>query len=385
MRVKVAIFSDTFYPQINGVANTLKRLTDHLEKRDIEYMLFIPGPAEGMSYPNAAEFLSIPFFFYPECRTAVANPRKITERLQKFSPDIVHIATPLTMGLYGIHAAKKLGIPITGSYHTHFDQYLKLYKCQWLSPLFWKYMKWFHRSFQRIFVPSKDTKTILEAQGLQSVSLWTRGVDSRLFHPDRDKEAVRKEFGIREPHILLYAGRLAPEKDLGTLLKTMGSLPEEIRERVHWLIVGDGPEFQPFAKESAGRGNVTMTGYVTGEELAGLYAAADLLVFPSPTETFGNVVLEALSSGTPAIVADKGGPAEIISEGRTGRICPAGSSGEFASAIQELLGDPVKLASMSREARSYAERQSWDKIMDQLLAEYKEIAFEGEYRFRNLG
>ncbi len=165
----------------------------------------------------------------------------------------------------------------------------------------------------------------------------------------------------------------------------MGSLPEEIRERVHWLIVGDGPEFQPFAKESAGRGNVTMTGYVTGEELAGLYAAADLLVFPSPTETFGNVVLEALSSGTPAIVADKGGPAEIISEGRTGRICPAGSSGEFASAIQELLGDPVKLASMSREARSYAERQSWDKIMDQLLAEYKEIAFEGEYRFRNLG
>ncbi|WP_371931591.1 glycosyltransferase [Bacillus sp. MMSF_3328] len=185
--------------------------------------------------------------------------------------------------------------------------------------------------------------------------------------------------------MLLYAGRLALEKDLGTLLKTMGSLPEEIRERVHWLIVGDGPEFQPFAKESAGRGNVTMTGYVTGEELAGLYAAADLLVFPSPTETFGNVVLEALSSGTPAIVADKGGPAEIISEGRTGRICPAGSSGEFASAIQELLGDPVKLASMSREARSYAERQSWDKIMDQLLAEYKEIAFEGEYRFRNLG
>jgi glycosyltransferase involved in cell wall biosynthesis len=385
MRVKVAIFSDTFYPQINGVANTLKRLTDHLEKRNIEYMLFIPGTAEGISYPNAAEFLSIPFLFYPECRTAVANPRKITEKMQKFSPDIVHIATPLTMGLYGIHAANKLGIPVTGSYHTHFDQYLKLYKCQWLSPLFWKYMKWFHRSFRRIFVPSKDTKRILEAQGMHPVSLWTRGVDSRLFHPDRDREAARRKFGIKEPHILLYAGRLAPEKDLGTLLKTMGCIPEGIRERVHWLIVGDGPEFHPFAKETAGRGDVTMTGYVTGEELAGLYAAADLLVFPSSTETFGNVVLEALSSGTPAVVADKGGPAEIISDGRTGRICPAGRSESFADAIQELLENPAMLASMSREARKFAERQSWEAIMDQLLAEYKEIAFEDEYRFRNLG
>ena len=371
--MRIAIFSDTYDPQVNGVARTLKRLTDHMGRHGVEYELFVPEMAGSTrSYPNVHEFTSFPFFFYPECRTAIANPKTIEKRLRAFSPDLIHIATPFTMGLLGLHASKRLGIPMVASYHTHFDKYLDYYKLSWVSPVFWKYMKWFHANCEKIFVPSMETKNHLFKQGFDNLSIWSRGVDCFQFSTLKKSFFIRKKYNIKEKYIILFAGRLAPEKDLDTLIKTVKGLSESTKKQVHWMIVGNGPSYREVSLD-LGKENVTMTGYLSGSELSEVYASSDLFVFPSPTETFGNVVLEAGASGLPSIVADEGGVTSIIKNGYNGLICPACSPEKFVNGIEKLIKNDEYRLNLGRNARTFAEKQSWDYIFTRLFSEYVKV------------
>ncbi len=372
--LKIAIFSDTYFPQVNGVAQTLKRLTNHFEKNEILYQIYSPDINDSSTYPNINQFPSLPLFLYPECRTVITSPRKIENNLQKFKPDLIHLATPYTMGLYGLFAAKKLNIPVVSSYHTHFDQYLKYYRVAWLAPLLWKYLKWFHHSTEKIFVPSKETMEKLQSQGFNSLKIWGRGIDCQQFKPIINaSDDIRKRYNIKEKYILLYVGRLAPEKDLKTLSVIMEKMPVQIKQNIHWLMVGDGPNMEEWKERAIVQKNITLTGYLRGEELAKIYAGADLFVFPSYTETFGNVVLESLACGTPAIVANAGGVAEIVEDNRTGRICEKSNADDFISAIHDLLVNDDERLKMGMEARTYALTKSWDVILDRLLVDYSEI------------
>ncbi|MRX72384.1 glycosyltransferase [Bacillus lacus] len=373
--MKIAIFTDTFAPDVNGVARTLKRYTDYLEAQNIQFRVFAPeSTKESLFSSSIHRFASLPFFLYPECRLALPNMVHVKSELQRFQPDIIHIATPFNIGLCGLHYAKKLEIPAVGSYHTDFDQYLDYYDFQFLSKFLWKYMHWFHRPFHKIFVPSNETLSQLEAKGFQNLRLWSRGVDSSLFHPDYSAEKIRKNYNIGEKYILSYVGRLAPEKDIQTLSAIANGLPEEMKKDIHWIIVGDGPSKQDLIKEMPD--NVTFAGYLSGEELANIYACSDLFVFPSPTETFGNVVLEALSSGTPVIGANSGGVKNIIQQGKTGLLCEPKHTEEFISGIQSLLQDKNRLQTMSAQARAYAQTQTWDAIFQGLLQQYEEVLQE---------
>jgi len=369
--MKVAIFTDTFAPDVNGVARTLKRFTDHLAKRGHEFRVFAPESTNDHLFSNNIHrFTSFPFFLYPECRLALPNMLQIKAELIRFQPDIIHIATPFNVGLCGLHYAKKLNIPLVGSYHTDFDQYLEYYDLQIFSKLLWKYMHWFHRPFQKIFVPSPFTLEQLKRHGFTNLYIWSRGVDCHLFHPNYDKLEVRQKYQIKEKFILSYVGRLAPEKDIETLLKIMNNLSDDVSDKVHWIIVGDGPSKEEM-KQKAPR-NITFTGYLNGEELAKVYAASDLFVFPSPTETFGNVVLEALASGTPAIGANSGGVKNIIKHDQTGILCEPKNTEQFIEAIQYLLNS-TKRIQMGHDARKYALSQTWEQILDGLIKEYEEV------------
>ncbi|MFI8685227.1 glycosyltransferase family 4 protein [Rossellomorea sp. NPDC077527] len=370
--MRVALFSDTYYPQVNGVARTLKRLTDHYEKRRIEYKVFVPDLHDQKSpYPNVHSFTSFPFFLYPECRTAIANPKTIVKQLKDFSPTLIHVTTPLTMGFYGIRGAKKMEIPLVASYHTHFDMYLNYYKMMWASPLLWKYMKWFYSQADRIFVPSEETKLHLEKQGFTDLSIWGRGVDCASYSPEKRSDSIRKKYRIEKKYILLYVGRLAPEKDLDTLEKTIKHLPKEVKDQVQWLVVGDGPMKKELMEKTKGE-DVIFTGYATGNELAEIYASSDLFVFPSASETFGNVVLEAFASGLPAVVADKGGVTNIVEHNQTGRIAEAHQYQSFIQHITEMLNEN-RLQYMKRKALQMADKQSWDAIFDGLIKEFREV------------
>ncbi|MBT2759116.1 glycosyltransferase family 1 protein [Mesobacillus foraminis] len=367
--MKIAFFTDTFYPDINGVARTLKRFTDYLENRNLDVKVFAPGGDSNEYVSNHIHyFKSLPFFLYPECRMAFPSPASIREELLSFAPDLIHVATPFNLGLYGVYYANKFNIPLVGSYHTNFDHYLQFYDLQVLTKYLWKYMNWFHRPFKKLFVPSLDTLDKLKRHGFTNLEIWPRGVDADLFHPHYDKSAVRKKYQITKKYVLLYVGRLAPEKDIKTLLGIAESMPPYLADNIQWIIAGDGPLRQQLQNEAPE--NMTFTGYLKGEQLAELYSAADLFIFPSPTETFGNVVLESLASGTPVICANAGGVKHIVQDNRTGYLCEAGNGQDFTSSIVNLIRNKNLRRQMGTEGRNYALSQKWDAIFESLLWHY---------------
>ncbi|WP_416827767.1 glycosyltransferase family 4 protein [Ectobacillus polymachus] len=369
--MKIAIFTDTFTPQVNGVAKTLDRFTKYLERQGIEYYVFAPqNTTEENVMINVKKIKSIPLAIYPECRIAIPNPGYLKKELLEFQPDIIHVATPFNMGLFGMYYAKKLNIPLVGSYHTDFDAYLQYYKMEFLSTMLWNYLRWFHSSLQKTFVPSYETLKQLKKKGFRDLHIWSRGVDCHLFHPNYPQQSIRETYHITAPYILSYVGRIAPEKDIDTLRKIIKDVNKKRDKQVHWLIVGDGP-LAPELKEEF-KDNITFTGYLKGDQLAQVYASSDVMVFPSPTETFGNVVLESLACGTPVVGANAGGVKNIISPNKTGFLCTPKEVDEFLVSILSLLDDESKRKNMSIAAREYALTQSWDSIFENLLGHYED-------------
>lgn len=370
--MKIAIFTDTYDPDMNGVAQTLKRFTNYLSKQDIEFKVFAPK-SEGREYvaDHIHRFTSLSFFLYPECRLALPNVFQIKSELQDFAPDLIHVATPFNIGLCGLYYAKKLDIPLVGSYHTNFDTYLQYYNLEFLSKILWRYMNWFHSPFKKTFVPSIDTLESLKRHGFVNMEIWSRGVDCDLYHPFYDKLAIRKSFDIRKKYILTYVGRLAPEKDVSTLMEVAKSIPPHLNDQIQWLIVGDGPLREELENEAPT--NMIFTGYLKGQELAEVYSVSDLFIFPSHTETFGNVVLESLASGTPVIAANAGGVKNIIQSGVNGILCEPGQVQEFSDSITHLLQSDSLRKQMGLEGRKYANTQNWENIFENLLFHYSQV------------
>ncbi|CAI8749710.1 MULTISPECIES: glycosyltransferase family 4 protein [Bacillus] len=370
--MRVAIFTDTFTPQVNGVAKTLDRLTLYFQKQNIAYSVFAPQhTAEDDFVANVNKMRSIPLkILYPECRFAFPTPR-IKRELLNFQPDIIHVATPFNMGLCGMYYAKKLNIPLVGSYHTDFDSYLQYYKIEFFSNMLWNYLKWFHSSMQKNFVPSPETLQQLTQKGFRNLYIWGRGVDCSLFHQAYNKDLFRKKYNITAPYILSYIGRIAPEKDIETLRTLIHTTIKERKDNIHWLIAGDGPLAEELRETLPA--NVTFTGYLQEENLAEAYACSDLMVFPSATETFGNVVLESLACGTPVVGANSGGVKNIITDGKTGFLCEPKNSNSFLSSIYQLLNNEEMRKQMGIAARFYATTQSWDEIFHGLYMQYEEV------------
>jgi len=376
--MRVALFTDTFLPDVNGVARTLGRWAEYLEKNGASCRVFAPHSdnENGSDYNNTMveRFYSIPFLLYPECKLAIPNPILIKRALKEFKPDLIHVATPFNLGLYGLHYAKKHNIPIVASYHTHFDQYLQYYKIQWVESMLWKYMTWFHQACRKVYVPSESTLKHLEHKGFHGLEVWSRGVDVSRFHPEVDRAAVLRRYGVsEEDFVLLYVGRLAPEKSADVALEAFSRLPERIREKAKFIVAGDGPLFKEYTETYYGNPSLVFPGFVQGQELSELYAAADLFVFPSATETFGNVVLEAMASGTAVIGAAAGGVSDTVRHGRNGLLCRPGDAGDFMQAICSLHDDPSLRASLAAGGRQHALQQSWDSIFSRLLSSYRQV------------
>ncbi|MDD9268921.1 glycosyltransferase family 4 protein [Paenibacillus sp. GCM10023248] len=370
--MRLALFTDTYVPQMNGVALTLGRLTDHLHRRGIEHLVFTPKCTDEMAYSELIRPVpSVPFFLYPECRIALPNLLSLRSELDRFRPHLIHLATPFNIGLCGLHYARKHRISHVASYHTHFDRYLVYYRMKRAIPFYWSYMKWFHQSCDAIFAPSADTIRDLQSQGFANLLLWSRGVDCSLYTPERRSDAIRAKYGITAPFLLLYVGRIAPEKDIDTLSAVMREMPDSLKSRVHWLVVGDGPQL-PELREQA-PGNVTFAGYKQGEELAEIYASSDLFVFPSSTETFGNVVQEAMASGLPVIGANSGGVRDMVATGRTGMLCTPREPESFIRAIEACVDGSEQLAGYRQAARTFALGRSWEAIFDGLLQDYAQM------------
>ncbi|QHT62727.1 glycosyltransferase family 1 protein [Paenibacillus lycopersici] len=376
--MRLALFTDTFAPDVNGVARTLERWTDYLRAQDIPCLVFAPDPAVSLSReasPFIERFASLPFFLYPECRLALPNPIHVRRALDAFKPTMIHVATPFNMGLFGIHYAKKHRIPLVASYHTHFDRYLAFYNIQWMVKMLWRYINWFHADCRSIFVPSKSTLLELKERGWDErrLDVWTRGVDTKSYHPNVDRKQLLAKRGLdRSRYIVFYAGRLAPEKNADIAISAFAKFRRDVCQEASLVIAGDGPSMEGLKQQALKEGiDAHFLGFTGLPELQQWYAAADVFLFPSPTETFGNVVLEAMACGTPVICADTGGVVDTVRHEWSGLRCEPGNADAFADALARLYRDEGMRNRFMARGLAHGMRQSWDAIFDELLAKFQ--------------
>jgi phosphatidylinositol alpha 1,6-mannosyltransferase len=370
--LRVAIFTGNYNHIRDGVSLTLNRLVNFLLSKDIPVVVFGPT-VEEPAIEHAGDFVavpSIPMPGRPEYRVTIGFPEEVQQKLKAFNPTLIHIATPDLLGFRAMRYAQANGIQIVASYHTHFTSYLKYYSMDMLEVLGWKYLSWFYSQCHHIYVPTPSMIDELKEKGITNgLKIWARGVDTQLFSPGRRDLNWRKSIGIQDQEIAVtFVSRLVWEKDLQTVVDTLKKVASK-NSNIKPIIVGEGPARKELEQLIP---NGYFTGYLTGEELARAYASSDIFFFPSDTETFGNVTLEAMASGVPAVVADATGSKSLITHGENGFLGTPKQTKEFASLILNLADDVGLRARMSEETFKRAQSYSWKIINSGLLELYNE-------------
>ncbi len=358
----LAHFTDTFY-EINGVALTLQKQVSEAQLTGKPYTV-ITCDTNGHPDSECIKNLQpLAVWDLPEYQEQKLFHPPILEMLdfcyrQKFSQILA--ATPGPMGLAGLFIARILDLPIDGTYHTSLPQYAQyLTEDSTIEDLMWRYILWFYNQMNTIYSPSASTAAELADRGLnpEKISTFPRGVDLYRFNPGKRNGFLESHYEAPEGIKLLYVGRVSKEKNLQMLVRAFTTINES-RSDVQLVVVGDGPYLEEMQQALADKPCI-FTGYLEGEDLAAVYACSDLFLFPSTTDTFGNVVLEAQASGLPVIVTDAGGPQENLLPGRTGLVVKADDEAEFVQAALSLINDSVNRRRMGREARSYIENRSF--------------------------
>ncbi len=354
---KIALFTDTL-DEINGVAMTIRRLIRTAQERGISLTVITSGDDSQAAPAGVKQFQAVGDFVlpeYPELKLSFPPILDVLNYIEKEGITRIHISTPGTVGLLGLLIARLMNIPVAGTYHTDIPQYVRsLTNDEFLEQAAWSYMIWFYNQMEEVLVPSSGTREQLLSHGLplEKMKPLPRWVDTEQFSPDKRVERFWLERGLSGRTTLLYVGRVSREKGLDLLVESFCRLIDEGAE-LCLSVVGDGPYRGEMEQALAGY-PVLFTGYLQGEELQQAYASADLFVFPSATDTFGNVVLEAQASGLPVIVSDAGGPCELMIGGETGMVFSAGSQDELTGAIRSMTANRLMLSLMGESARSFA-------------------------------
>lgn len=373
-RPRVAHFTDTLH-EVNGVARTLHRQLASAQALGKDYTVVTVSPERqafqrGIHYFHAVGSYDLPE--YPEIKLLYPPFLQMLDHCYKEGFTHLHASTPGLVGLSALAIARILKLPISGTYHTAIPQYAKaLTEDTQIEDMMWKYMVWFYDQMDYIYAPSHATAEELTARGINpdKVRVYPRGVDTERFQPAKRDNGIRDRFGIPQDRIImLYVGRVSKEKGLSTLSQAFRSLAST-QPNACLVIVGDGPYRQELEAELTGV-PVVFTGYVEGDELPKLYASSDFLVFPSATDTFGNVVLEAHASGIPVIVTDKGGPRENTTHGETGLIVEAANAAELSKAIILLSEDEALRKRMGEAGRRSVEERGFQRQFEKLWDMY---------------
>lgn len=367
--MKIAVLTDTFLPQINGVTKTLSKMKIFMDSNGVDYRFFAPH-IDGYNDERVVTLVSVPLIIYPECRITIAGYIKLRRELDDFNPDIIHLVTPFTIGLMGLFYGKENNIPIVSSYHTDFPRYLKYYNMGFLESTVWSYFNWFHNQCQINFCPSLTTKFDLEKHGVADVEIWGRGIDTNIYSPSYRSEEFRGRITGNDEIVLLYVGRISHEKELDVLLDTCIMLNNSM-VNYRLVIVGDGPLKGEYEKLSID--NIHFVGYKSGEELSKYYANSDIFVFPSSSETYGNVVLEAMASGLAVVAPLSGGIVENLINDYNGISFKKGNSKDLMDKIIYLIENSDLRKSMGNRARQYTLIKGWNNIFKGLFGRYEDI------------
>lgn len=365
--MKIALFTETFLPKVDGIVTRLRHTVEHLQRNGDRVLVF--SPDGGLKEYKGAKIHGVsgmPLPLYPELKLAIPRPT-IGKALQKFQPDLIHVVNPAILGLGGIYYAKSMNIPLIASYHTHLPQYLQHYGLGALEGLLWELLKLAHNQAQLNLCTSTAMVEELKSHGIEKVDLWQRGVDTEMFQPHLASRQMRSRLSQGNPDnpLLLYVGRVSAEKQIDRIKLVLDAIPE-----AHLAIVGDGPHREALQTHFA-ETKTHFVGYLHGLELASAFASADAFIFPSRTETLGLVLLEAMAAGCPVVAAAAGGIVDIVTDGINGYLFDPIDSQGLIKATKRLLQAKEEKEILRRNARAEAERWSWSAATSQLRDYYK--------------
>lgn len=355
---RLALVTETWAPDVNGVANTLQQLHEILSQH-MEVDVVRPRSRGAPDSGPGLRVRGFPLPGYPELQFGIVRYRKLIRHWQKKRPDVVYAATQGPLGVSAIRAARALDIPVASGFHTNFHAYSRYYRAGFMEPLIRLYLRWFHNRTQTTLTPTPEVKAEVEALGIRHVQVWGRAVNAERFNPAHRSDRLRRQWGLSPGDLaVIHVGRLAAEKNLEQVVATY----MRIRAQVHnsrLILVGDGPLRKRLQQRHP---EFVFCGTQRGQALARHYASGDLFLFPSETETFGNVVLEAMASGLAIVAYDRAAARIHIDSGRNGMKVPEGDEQAFSAAALLLATCPTRLHLMRRAAREHAREHDWERL-----------------------
>ncbi len=364
--VRVAIVTESFLPQVNGVTNSVLRVVEHLRERAHDVLIIAPGP--GPDSYRGAPVVRIPALDFPGVNSLpIGVPtRTVLNALAAFGPDVVHLASPFVVGARGLAAARRLRVPSIAVYQTDIAGFAAAYGFGIAARAAWRWVRRLHSRADRTLAPSSDAVEQLELHGVPRVHRWARGVDIERFSPDHADPALRAELAPNGELLVGFVGRLAPEKEVDRLAALAG-MPG-----IRVVVVGDGPELGNLKEQLPG---AAFLGAKYGDELSKAYASFDVFVHTGPHETFCQAVQEAMASGLPVLAPDAGGPKDLVLPGRTGYLLPADREA-FGPALVEKVGalrDPALRARLGEKARKVVLGRTWPAVCRELMGHYEAV------------
>jgi glycosyltransferase involved in cell wall biosynthesis len=367
--MRIALFTETFLPKIDGIVTVVCLLLDHLAKRGVESV--IVAPKMGVEQYNRTRVIGVPgvtFPLYPELK--VGPPTLSTyQQLKNFRPDASHFIHPALIGVPGMLMSRRLGIPTIASFHLDLARIVHHYNLGFMEPFTDLMTRVVFNAADCALAPSRQIKHEMESLGVKNVGLWKRGVDAAKFNPRYRSAAMRDQLSDGHPDdtLLLYVGRVSSEKQIDQIKPVLEAVPG-----TRLAIVGNGPARADLERHFDGTPAKFM-GFMQGEALSQAYASADMFVFPSALETFGLVVVEAMAAGLPVVASRVGGVRDVVAEGKTGYTFDVGDVQGMIDGVRQIAVSRARIAQMGRDARAFAETQSWEAMMDEVIDIYARL------------
>lgn len=373
--MRIAIYAGTYQENQDGATKTIYRLVDALIEAGNEVAVFgfsiTPQDRPGL---RLITLPSTPFLLSRDYRLAVVTPR-ILRILDQFAPDIIQVTVPDLGGMEFVRYAKRRRIPVVSTYHTVFPEYFRYFNIGLLTPTGWRLAARFYRRMDAVYAPTEIAAQELRRRGLYNIKIWSRGIDLGQYRPDWRERRFHEALADGRRTVILYSGRLVAYKDIHVLADVYRRFHNGAERPVRFVVAGKGPAERSLRRQMP---EAVFTGYLLGDDLARVYANSDILLFPSPTESFGNVVLEALASGAPAVVSDRGGCQEIISESGAGLIARSGDAADFHRQCLRLIEDRGLYLRLQERGLEFARNRPWETIVGWLVRELTLQAGKGK-------
>lgn len=371
-RLRLAIVTETYPPEVNGVSQTIAKVVEGLCQAGHEITLVRPSQSEAATTTPGSSLrevfvTGVPIPKYGQLKMGLPAMNRLTRLWRAQRPDVVHIVTEGPLGLSALAAARRLGLPVASEFRTNFHSYCAHYGVGWLARPIMGYLRWFHNRTGCTMVPTRALASELAAKGFTNLRVVARGVDTRQFDPARWCPALRASWGATDSSlVVLYVGRLAEEKNLPTLLAAFKRI-QQARPDSRLVLVGNGPAREELQRRCP---TAVFAGIRKGEELARHYASGDLFLFPSLTETFGNVTPEAMASGLAVVAFNHAAASELVRSGENGMLAQPGNEGHFCDLAASLARQPNEIARLGQHARQTALRLGWPSIIQEIEGVY---------------